>query len=123
MSFALAATIAALVIPDSAFPYTIARYILSIVLILILPGYAFLRMVFPSISSSSRGNEINFVERIGLSLAMSIAVASLLGLFLNSLLRTLQLGPITIGLLVLILVFASAALIRENKKQNYEFFQ
>jgi uncharacterized membrane protein len=53
------------------------------------------------------------VERIALSLGMSIALAPIVGLLLNYTPWGIRLTPIVLSLLSLTLVFATAALIRE----------
>jgi uncharacterized membrane protein len=53
------------------------------------------------------------VERVALSLGMSIALAPIVGLLLNYTPWGIRLTPIVLSLLSLTLVFATAALIRE----------
>lgn len=56
---------------------TIIRTIFGLVSILFNPGYVLTAAIFP------RKNDLKNIERIGLSLGMSIAIVTLIGLFLN----------------------------------------
>ena len=98
-------------IPENAFPLVYARYILGSIFVLWLPGYALIKALFPE-------KELENIERIALSIGMSIALVPIIGLLLNYTPWGIRLTPITISLLALTLTFATAAIIREHKTKH-----
>ena len=56
---------------------TLERIVLGFFLMLFLPGYSLIAMLFP------RRNDLDEIERIGLSFGLSIAIITLLSLALN----------------------------------------
>jgi len=106
----LASTTALLVfiIPENAFPLVYARYILGSIFVLWLPGYTLIKALFPE-------KELDSVERVALSIAMSLALVPITGLLLNYTAWGIRLTPITISLLALTLTFATAAIVRERR--------
>jgi uncharacterized membrane protein len=83
------------------------RYILGAIFVLWLPGYAFIKALFPT-------KEIDTIERIALSLGISLAFVPIVGLFLNYTPWGISLPPITLSLLALTLILATVALLREH---------
>ena len=98
-------------IPENAFPLVYARYILGSIFVLWLPGYTFIKALFPE-------KELDSVERAALSIGMSIALVPIIGLLLNYTTWGIRLTPITISLLALTLTFATAAIIREHQTKH-----
>jgi len=109
---ALALTTALLVftIPENAYPIVYARYILGSIFVLLLPGYNFIKALFPA-------KELDNIERISLSIGTSLAIVPITGLLLNYTPWGIRITPITISLLALTLAFATAALLREHQTQ------
>ena len=69
-----------------------ARSLFAVLLIVIVPGYVLVAALFP-------GNDgIDWLERIALSLALSIVVVSLVGLVLDATPWGIRLGPIVVAL-------------------------
>jgi len=99
------------IIPENAFPLVYARYILGSIFVLWLPGYTFIKALFPE-------KELDSVERAALSIGMSIALVPIIGLLLNYTPWGIRLTPITISLLALTLTFATAAIIREHQTKH-----
>ena len=58
------------------------------------------------------------IERIALSLGMSIALVPIIGLLLNYTPWGITLTPITLSLLALTTVFATAAILREHQTKT-----
>jgi len=103
-------------IPENAFPLVYARYILGSIFVLWLPGYTFIKALFPTkvpIQTSSK--DLDSIERVALSIGMSIALVPIVGLLLNYTPLGIRLTPITISLLALTITFATAAIIREHQ--------
>jgi len=97
-------------IPENAFPLVYARYILGSIFVLWLPGYTFIKALFPE-------KELDSIERVALSIGMSLALVPITGLLLNYTPWGIRLTPITISLLALTLTFATAAIIREHQNK------
>jgi hypothetical protein len=105
----LTTTLVIFTIPEDAFPLVYARYILGSIFILWLPGYAFIKALFPL-------KELDSIERVALSIGMSLALVPITGLLLNYTPWGIRITPITISLLALTVTFATAATIREHQK-------
>lgn len=112
ISLAMATVISVFIIPENAYPAVYARYVLGSIFVLWLPGYTLIRMLFPS------KRDLDSIERIALSIGLSLALVPLVGLLLNYTPWGIRLTPITLSLLALILMFAVIALIREYQLQT-----
>jgi len=73
------------------------RFALALLFVLFLPGYAITATVFP------RGGEMDWIERIGLSVGISLAVVPLLGLVLSVTPPGVRIEPIVAALLLVTL--------------------
>jgi uncharacterized membrane protein len=105
-----------LIVPGDPYLLVYARYILGTVLILWLPGYSFTKALFPTgppIASSTKS--LDMIERAALSIGLSLAIVSLLGLFLNYTPWGVRLVPLVIGLLGLTTIFATVGIMREYR--------
>lgn len=98
-------------VPENAFPLVYARYVLGSIFVLWLPGYTFIKALFPE-------KEIDSIERVALSIGMSLALVPITGLLLNYTPWGIKLTPIIISLLALTLTFATAAIVREHQTQT-----
>ncbi len=112
-------------IPEDFQPYVVIRYVLGTVFILWLPGYTFIKALFPKIHPPTRatyidriGQELDTIERTALSIGMSLALVPIVGLLLNYTPWGIRLAPITLSLTALTIIFATTALLREN--QNHK---
>ena len=101
-------------IPESAYPWVYLRNILGILLVLWLPGYALTRLLFLHRTPLKASKEqIDQIERITLSIGLSIAIIPLVGLLLNYLPWGIRLIPIVLTLLTFTVAVATAGVIRE----------
>jgi hypothetical protein len=117
MAFCLATITAILTISTSAYPLIFLRSALGIIFVLFLPGYAFIRACFPvSTPLKTLKKSLDGVERIVLSLGMSLAMVAIVGLVFNYTPWGISLIPMTLSLLILTIFFATTAIIRESKK-------
>lgn len=114
------ASVSVFTIPEDAFPLVIVRYIFGAVLVLWLPGYVFIRALFPTTLPIKTAEEnLDVVERVALSLGMSLALVPIVGLLLNYTPWGIRLTPITLSLAPLTTILAVTALLREkNRKQQ-----
>lgn len=84
------------------------RIILGLPLVLFLPGYSLIAILFP------RKNDLDGIERIALSFGLSIAVVPLLGLALNYTPFGIRLSPVLIVLSVFTIALALGAYARRS---------
>ncbi len=114
VALAIVTTIVVFVIPDDAYPVVYVRSALGIVFVLFLPGYALVKTLFPSTVPFKVADEnMETIERVALSLGMSLALVPIVGLVLNYTPWGIRLVPITLSLLALTIVLATAAVLRE----------
>lgn len=112
----LAATTTFLVftVPEDAIPVVYVRYVLGSIFVLVLPGYSFIKALFPT-------KELDNIERSALSMGMSLALVPIAGLLLNYTPWGIRITPVTFSLLALTLTFATAAVIREHQAKLREY--
>ena len=111
-------TLTAFTIPENAYPLVYIRYVLGAIFVLWLPGYSFIRALFPEETQSGKSAKpLDPIERIALSLSMSLALVPIVGLFLNYTPWGIRLTPIVLSLLSLTAIFATAAIIREHRNK------
>jgi len=106
IALAIATTTLVFTIPENAIPIVYARYVLGSIFVLWLPGYTFIKALFPA-------KELDKIERTALSIGMSLALVPIAGLLLNYTPWGIRLTPVTISLLALTIIFATAAVMRE----------
>lgn len=110
---ALCSALLTFIIPENAYPAIYARYVLGTIFIWILPGYAFIKALFPSrIPISTSSTNLDFIERVALSIGMSIVLVILNGFILNYTPFGIRIHSATLSLLILTLFFASVGVIR-----------
>ena len=112
---AVAAATTALVftVPENAYPIVYARYLLGSIFVLFLPGYSLIKALFPT-------KELDNIERAALSIGMSLALVPITGLLLNYTPWGIRTTPVTLSLLALTTIFATAAIIREHQAKLKE---
>ena len=114
-------TITVFTIPEDAYPIVYIRYILGTLFVIWLPGYSFIKALFPTeppLKTSSKS--LDSIERLALSIGMSLALVPIIGLLLNYTPWGIRLTPIVLSLLALTAVFATAGIIREHQSQLKE---
>jgi hypothetical protein len=124
VTLTLATLLVVFVVPEDDFPLVYVRYALGIIFIMWLPGYAFIKALFPqglpwarALAHSLGTSEKNLdqIERAALSLGMSIALVPIVGLLLNYTPWGIRLSSIVLSLTALTIVFATAAILREQQ--------
>ncbi len=88
--------------------FVYARYIFGSVFVLFLPGYSFIKALFPV-------EEIDNVERAALGIGMSLAIVAINALILNYTPWGISTTPITLSLLGLTLTLSTIAVVREHQ--------
>jgi hypothetical protein len=94
------------IISDVYFPLMYVRYALGSLFVLILPGYTLIKALFPS-------NELDFKERITLSMGCSIAIVPLVGLLLNYTVWGIRITPIMFSLSIFTIILSNIGIYRE----------
>jgi uncharacterized membrane protein len=102
-------------------PLFYARNVLGLIFVLFLPGYALIRVLFPINVPMVKTRQLQTIERVALSIGNSIVLVTIVGLFNYYAPWGLDLFVIDFILLILTLLFSTAALFREYqaKKQFY----
>jgi hypothetical protein len=110
---AIATSLTVFTIQENFYPLIYIRYLLGAIFVLFLPGYSLIKLIFPK-------KELDNIERTALSMGMSLALVPITGLILNYTPWGIRTTPITLSLLSLTIIFATAAIIREHqtKKQS-----
>lgn len=119
MILVIATTLTIFTIPENAYPIIYTRYFFGTVFVLWLPGYSFMKALFPSeptLRTSSKS--LDSTERIALNIGMSLALVALVGLLLNYTQWGIRLTPIVLSLLILTTILATAAITREYKAKT-----
>jgi len=93
-------------VPENAYPFAYVRYVLGAVFVLFLPGYSFIKTLFPT-------KELDNIERTALSIGTSIALVPIIGLLLNYTAWGIGTTSITLALLALTTILATASIVRE----------
>ncbi len=93
----------------NASPLLYVRYVLGGVFILFLPGFMLISALYP------RSGELDGLERLALSIGLSLAVVPLDGLMLNYTPWGITLAPIMVSLAVFSEALASGALVRKYR--------
>lgn len=106
LSLAISTTALVFIIPEDAYPLVYARHVLGSIFVLWLPGYTLIKTLFPT-------KELDNIERLALSIGMSLALVPIAGLLLNYTPWGIRVTPVTLSLLALTITFASIAIIRE----------
>jgi hypothetical protein len=112
-----ALTIAAVyTIPPEVYPQAYLRNVVALIFTLWLPGYTFIKALFPKqLPNKTTDKSLDTIERIALSVGMSLALVPMVGLLLNYTPWGINTIPSTLSLAALTLAFATAALIREHE--------
>jgi len=114
-----ATTIAVFAIGEDAYPAVYLRYVLGSAFVLYLPGYAFVKALFPTqVPIKTSSDNLDFVERVALSAGMSLALVPIVGLLLNYTPWGIRLTPIVTSLLAMTIAFAIIAIFREHRNRE-----
>jgi hypothetical protein len=117
-TIAIAAITVAVVftVPEDLYPWSYLRNALGIIFVLWLPGYAVIKALFPTqVPIKTSTQNLDTIERIALSIGMSIAIVPIIGLILYYTPLGIGLTPIVLSLFALTLISATAAVIRTRQ--------
>jgi hypothetical protein len=114
IAISLLTLVFAFLISEGFYPWSYIRNVLGLIYVLWLPGYTFVRAFFPvNVPKTETSTNLMRVDRIALSIIMSMALVALIGLVLNFTPWGIHIITIMLSLLVFSLVFATAAVVRE----------
>ena len=114
LAVALVTTLTVFTVPQDSFPLAYVRNVLGVIFVLFLPGYAFVKAIFQTkVPFKTSSESFDNIERLVLSIAMSIAITPMVGLILYYTPIGIGLTPITLSLLALTVFLATAAMARE----------
>lgn len=106
LGMTILAVTAVLLTPD-IFPVVVIRWLLGSILVLFLPGYALLQLLFP------KPSEMDSLERFALEIGLSLALVPLIGLVLNYTPWGIRFIPATMSLSAFTIIFLLAAATRK----------
>jgi uncharacterized membrane protein len=114
IGLAVVTTTAVFTIPGNDVPLVYLRSSLSIIFVVFLPGFTLIKALFPAkVPIKTSSVNMDTIERVVLSFVMSLALSSIVGLILNYTPWGIRLAPITLSLLALTAIFATAAILGE----------
>jgi hypothetical protein len=122
MALTIATPIVVFTVPENAYPLVYVRFALGAIFVVWLPGYTFIKALFlqnlPLAKANTAADEtsekdLDTIERMVLSIGISLALVSLMILLLNYTPWGIRLTPIVVTLFPLIIIFATTAIIRE----------
>ncbi|HZK61774.1 MAG TPA: DUF1616 domain-containing protein, partial [Anaerovoracaceae bacterium] len=120
-AIALLTMVVTLFIGENFYPWSFIRNILGLIFVLWLPGFAFIKAVFPvktELKSSNNLTNLTNVERIALSVIMSLSWIALISLVLNFTPWGINVMSILLSLSSFSLVLLVVAVIREYLTRN-----
>lgn len=121
ITVATIAVAASIAIPENSHLFSYFRILLGAIFVLWMPGYTLTKALFPSNSAARVPTEdLDPIERIALSVGMSLAIVPLVGLFLYHTPWGISLNPLVLTLYALTLFLGTVALIRDaqSKRQS-----
>jgi hypothetical protein len=111
IAVAVATTVTVFTVPEDAYPIVCVRYIFGSIFVLFLPGYSLIKVLLPM-------RELDDIERAALSIGISLAFVPIVGLFLNYTPWGITTTTVTLSLLTLITIFATAAIMQEQQAES-----
>ena len=107
------------VIPADSGVLIYARNFFGLIFVWYLPGYSLFKIIFPiGVPVKTSSKALDIIERIVLSLSLSLAVTPMVGLVLYYTPWGLNLVVVTLSLFVVTVVFATSAVLREYRAKN-----
>jgi len=115
VSIAIVTVLAVYTLPE-ALPLVAVRWVLGGVFVLFIPGYVTIEALFP------KGRELDGIERLALSLGLSLALVPLIGLVMNYTPWGIRLDPMVASLTLYTLAISIIGVARKLKisRDQYE---
>ncbi len=106
IALAIATTLIVMSVSEYSYPLVYTRYALGSIFVLFLPGYTFIKALFPA-------KELDTFERIALSIGLSLALVPTIVLLLDYTPWGIRINTVTISLLASTMIFTIVSIIRE----------
>ncbi|MBC7130741.1 DUF1616 domain-containing protein [Candidatus Bathyarchaeota archaeon] len=107
ISYTAITMLATYLIPEgSPLPLMSFRFVLGFIFVSFIPGYCMFHVLFP------KKDEVNIVEKIVLSAALSFGITGIIGLFLGTTGIGLSFSSVTVSLSTVVLILALLAFMR-----------
>lgn len=114
IAFSVVSVVTIFFFTEDTYPLTYLRNAFGVIFVIFIPGYALVKALYPiTVPLPTRSIAIDSIERIALSLGMSLAIVPLLGLGLYYTPLGLNFLPTTFGILILTLVSGTLGISRE----------
>jgi uncharacterized membrane protein len=114
LAMALLTVVVVFTIPENVQPWSYLRNVLGVIFVLWPPGYSIIKALFPvNVPFKTSKESFDTLERIVLSIGMSVVIVPLVGLVLNYTPWGIRLAPIVLSLFAFTCIFATVAVIRE----------
>jgi hypothetical protein len=111
------AVIMAFVIPANLYPWAYLRNFFGVIFVLFLPGFTFMKALFPSyLTSTEFSMDLETIERIALSVGLSIALVSIMSLLLYYSPLGLSLPAIVVTLFAITCSLSIVGVLRGSNK-------
>lgn len=103
-------------IPETVYPAIYIRSSMGLIFVLFLPGYAFIKMLFPLNAPFETSNKTTgVIIRFILSISLSLTMVAIMSIILTYTPWGIQLSTITLSLFSITQVFALSGLLYEYK--------
>jgi uncharacterized membrane protein len=107
-------------VSETLYPMIYLRNFTGLFLVLFLPGYILIRLLFP-IMATTRHRKIETIQRVALSLGISAVLVTIISLLVYYSPWGLDLSVIIFSILILTSVLATASLLREYRIKKFKF--
>ncbi len=104
----LAVTVSSIYLLPQYPPFVYVRYVFGAIAVLYFPGYTLIEALYP------KKEDLDSLERLALSIGLSLALVPLVGLLLNYTPWGIRLDPIVVSLVALGLALALVAAVRKE---------
>lgn len=122
--FSILTTLLVFVIPENLVPQIYVRSVLGVIFVLYFPGYALIKAIYPiSVPLEMRSIILDSIERIALSIGLSLSIIPVVDLILYYTPWGLSLALTTLSLLTVTVVFSSLAIWREYHARKELFLK
>ena len=111
--------VAVFLIPADFYPWSLIRNVFGLILVYWLPGFAFVKAVFPAgVPVKVQSDSIETIERFALSIGVSIALTPIVGLIFYYTPLGIKPPLITVSLIAFTMIFATLASRREMQTRT-----
>lgn len=115
---AIITVLSILAIPDNVYPFVYIRYFFGVFFVLLLPGYSFIRMLFPEKRMPAViSKDMDFLLRLALGFGIGLALVPITGLALSFTPLGWNQASIVLTLFSFTSAFATLAVFREFESQ------